>query len=119
MFSSIFGEVFCCPWQIHHRQCRSDGGQEAEYIIRFTQKSREGTGDDVGGWVVQEIEVRIQRLVEKIDGQGGAEQESQYLRHPAGAWMETECKLMSVHHEGTSNQLGQSRASAAPGMQRA
>lgn len=85
MFSSIFGEVFCCPWQIHHRQCRSDGGQEAEYIIRFTQKSRGGTGDDVGGWVVQEIEVRVQRLVEKIDGQGGAEQESQYLRHPAGA----------------------------------
>ena len=28
MFSSIFGEVFCCPWQIHHRQCRRDGGQE-------------------------------------------------------------------------------------------
>ena len=85
MFSSIFSEVFCRPWQIHYRQCRSDGGQEAEDIILFTQKSREGTGDDVGGWVVQEIEVRAQRLVEKIDGQGGAEQKGQYLRHSAGA----------------------------------
>ena len=85
MFLSIFGEVFHCPRQIHHHQRHSDGGQEAEDIVSLTQKARERAGDDVGGGVVQEIEVRAQRFIEKVDGQGGTEQERQHLRYPAGA----------------------------------
>lgn len=73
------------PRQIHQNQCRRDGGQEAEDIILFSQQMGERRRDDIAVGVVQKIEVRAQGLVEKIDGQGRAEQERQHLRDPEDA----------------------------------
>ena len=73
------------PRQIHQRQRRRNGGQEAENIVFFTQQVGESRGDDVAVGVIKEVEVRAQGFVQKVDGQGGAEEKGQHLRHPADA----------------------------------
>lgn len=60
------------PRQIHEEQRQRDGRQEAQDIIFFSQQGREGAGDDVPVGIIEEIEVGVKRLIQKVDGQSSA-----------------------------------------------
>ena len=81
------------PRQIHDAQRQRDGGQEAQDIIFFAQQGREGAGDDVSIGIIEEIEVGVKGLIQKVDGKGRAEQERQRLRHPPGTG------TVAAHHQ--------------------
>lgn len=72
------------PRQIHEEQRQRGGRQEAQDIIFFAQQGREGAGDDVPVGIIEEIEVGVKGLIQKVDRQSRAEQERQHLRHPPG-----------------------------------
>ena len=72
------------PRQIHEEQRQRGGRQEAQDIIFFAQQGREGAGDDVPVGIIEEIEVGVKGLIQKVDGQSRTEQERQHLRHPPG-----------------------------------
>ena len=72
------------PRQIHEEQRQRGGRQKAKDIIFFAQQGREGAGDDIPVGIIEEIEVGVEGLIQKVDGQGRAEQERQHLRHPPG-----------------------------------
>ena len=60
------------PRQIHEEQRQRGGRQEAQDIIFFAQQGREGAGDDVPVGIIEEIEVGVKGLIQKVDGQGRA-----------------------------------------------
>ena len=90
------------PRQIHNAQRQCDGRQEAQNIILFAQQSRKGAGDDVPIGIIEEIEVGVKGLIQKVDGQGRAEQKRQHLRHPPGAGAVAAChqKDRIEHQQG-------------------
>ena len=55
------------PRQIHEEQRQRGGRQEAQDIIFFAQQGREGAGDDVPIRIIEEIEVGVKGLIQKVD----------------------------------------------------
>lgn len=74
------------PRQIHQRQRRRNGGQEAENIVFFTQQVGESRGDDVAVGVIKKVEVRAQGFVQKVDGAGRSRRERPAPAAPGGRW---------------------------------